>query len=154
MSTVGFSKNNSTIKNGVVYNSSINMNGGVIISHGTPTSPLEVANKAYVDSVSSTGIPVINISLSGVVWTQILISQSGDFTISVKNMITNGPSAKFSLSKNEPSRQAAIIRHTSCAGLITEERLEIRWLPNDGIDLRKNKPGYDGTYQIKYIEND
>jgi hypothetical protein len=36
--------------------------------------------------------------------------------------------------------------------LTTEERIELRWLPNSGIEVRKNKTGYDGTYTIKYIE--
>lgn len=153
MSIVGFSKSNSKIENGNIYNSKIDMNSGIITNHNTPILGTDVVNKNYCDSRSIPSIPSINISLSGTVWTTILLDQDGDFEISVKNMISGGPSARFMLSKNDASRQASIIRVTSCAGVTTEERLEIRWLANDGIDLRKNKPNYDGTYLVKYISN-
>lgn len=154
MTSVGFSKSNSTIKNGAIICSTVDMCGNVITSHGTPIAPTDVPNKAYVDAATASGIPTINISLAGTAWTQILIFQSGTFNISVKNMVTNGPSATFDIAKNEATRQPAITRNISCAGLTTEERLEIRWVPSTGIELRKNKVGYDGTYQIKYIAND
>ena len=154
MASVGFSKSNSTIINGVISSSTVDMDGGVITSHGTPISPTDVPNKAYVDAVSAASIPSLNVNLSGVSWVEILTGQTGIFSITVKNMITNGPSASFSIAKNEATRQAAITRNNSCAGLTTEERLEIRWLPSTGIELRKNKIGYDGTYRVQYLEND
>lgn len=153
MTTVGFSRSNSKIENGIVYNSNIDMNGGVISNHNIPVIGTDVVNKNYCDSKSSSTIPTININLSSTNWTQILLDQVGDFEISVKNMISGGPCAKFLVSKNESSRQASLVRVTSCAGISTEERLEIRWYPYDGIDLRKNKVNYDGTYLVKYISN-
>jgi hypothetical protein len=154
MSTVGFSKSNSTIKNGVILKSIIDMNGSVITSHGTPVADTDVPNKAYVDASSSSGIPSLNITLSSTSWTSVSVLETGDFTVSIKNMVSGGPSGNFLLTKNESSRQASIIRNSSSAGLTTEERLEMIWPINDGIYLRKNKTGYDGTYQIKYISND
>ena len=153
MSIVGFSRSNSKVENGNIYNSKIDMNGGIITNHNIPINGTDVVNKNYCDSRSSSSIPSFNTSLSGIIWTNILLDQDGDFEISVKNMIPGGPCAKFILSKNEPSRQASIVRVTSCAGITTEERLEIRWLANDGIDIRKNKPNYDGTYLVKYVSN-
>jgi hypothetical protein len=154
MATVGFQKSNSTIQNGRILSSSIDMDGGVISNHALPVAGTDVANKNYVDASSGSGVPSINISLSGVAWTEILLDQEGDISISVKNSITNGPSARFILSKNEPGREASISRLNSCAGTTSEERLEIRWSINDSIELRKNGTNYDGTYVIKYILND
>ena len=155
-----FSNTNSRIKNGSIYSSTIDMgttggSTGVITNHGTPVTGLDVVNKAYCDNNNNSGIPSFNITLSGQTWNNILpTTYEGDITLSVKNSVSNGPSARFSLCKSEASRQASIIRWNSMAGLTTEERLEVRWLANSGIEIRKNGPGYDGSYTIKYILND
>ena len=151
-----FSNTNSRIRNGSIYTTTIDMGNGVITTHGTPVSGLDVVNKDYCDNNNSgSSIPSFNITLSGQTWNNILpTTYEGDITLSVKNSVSNGPSARFSLCKSEASRQASIIRWNSMAGLTTEERLEVRWLANSGIEIRKNGPGYDGSYTIKYILND
>lgn len=149
----GFSKSNSRIENGSLANTSIDMNNKIITTHGTPVSGLDVVNKNYCDGNRGSSVPFFNITLSGVSWTSVFLTQQGLFDITVRNSMTGGPCAKFEVSKNDPSRNASIIRWNSCAGTTTEERLEIRWLPNNGIDIRKNKTGYDGTYTVKYIDS-
>lgn len=152
MSQIGFGNSNSIIKSGRIHDSDIDMNGKVITNHNLPVNGTDVANKNYVDS--HTGIISLNITLSGIASTAIILSTSGDFEISVKNIITNGPSAKFFATKNDPSRQAAIQRFTSAAGTTTNERLNLFWPIGDYIYISKDGVQYDGTYSIKYIGND
>ena len=131
------------------------MSNGVITTHGTPVSGLDVVNKDYCDANITKTIPYIDITLSGQTWNEILpLILDGDIEISVKNIVLSGPSAKFALCKSEAPRQASIIRWSSMAGDTTEERLKIRWLPNTGIELRKDGNGYDGVYRVKYILNE
>lgn len=154
-SIFGFSKSNSRIQNGSIINSSIDMQNGVITNHGVPTSNTDVVNKFYCDNNSNNVIPSFNITLTSNLWTtDVFIAQEGLFKITVRNGMSGGPCASFEVAKNHPSRGASIIRNSSGAGIIAEERLEIRWLPNSGIDLRKNGPNYDGTYTISYIHSE
>lgn len=128
------------------------MSGGVITNHGTPVNSNDVVNKSYVDSLSS-GIPTVTVTLTGTAYTTILAQQYGDFYISVKNLVSNGPSATFIINKSEASRETTYTRFSSSAGLGTMERLDLRWLPNSGVELRKTNTGYDGQYRVQYILN-
>ena len=154
-SIFGFSKSNSKIQNGSVYDSAIDMQNRIITNHGVPTSNTDVVNKFYCDNNSNNVIPSFNITLTSNLWTtDVFLSQEGLFKITVKNGMSGGPCASFEVAKNHPSRGASIIRHSSGAGILGEERLEIRWLPNSGIDLRKTGTNYDGTYIVTYIQNE
>jgi len=142
---------NGSVINSSISNSSINMNGEVITSHGSPVNPNDVVNKAYVDSLAS-GIPQIDINLNSVNFTEILPTVlSGELSIFIKNLVSGGPSASFQLSKSESSRFPSYIRTSSSSGISTNERLEMKWDPNSGVELRKNGVNYDGQYRIKYI---
>jgi len=153
-SIFGFSNNNSKIQRGVIYDSSIDMQSRIIINHGVPSNNTDVVNKFYCDNNSNNVIPSFNITLLGTLWTtDVFLAQEGLFKINVRNGMSGGPCASFEVSKNHPSRGASILRNTSGAGLTTEERLEIRWLPSSGIDIRKTGSNYDGTYTINYIDN-
>lgn len=145
---------NSKVKNSSITESTIDMDGGVITNHGIPINGTDVVNKDYVDSATGTGIPTVTITLSGTSFVTILSEQKGDIFISVKNIITNGPSASFQLSKSEASKQSSYVRMSSSAGLNTQEKLDIRWSPNSGIELKKTGVNYDGDYKVKYILND
>lgn len=136
---------------GKITNSTIDMNGDVITNHGTPTNGTDVVNKDYVDS-STGGVPSISVTLTGTNFTTILSAQSGVFQIYIKNVVTDGPSGAFSLCKSEATRETSFFRFASSPGATTEERLDIRWSPNSGIELRKTGVNYDGDYNIKYIE--
>jgi hypothetical protein len=152
-SIFGFSKSNSRIQNGSIINSSIDMQNRVIVNHALPVSNGDVVNKLYCDANSNNVIPSFNITLSGTLWTtDVFIAQEGVYKVTVKNGMSGGPCAQFELSKNHPSRGASIIRNSSGAGITTEERLEVRWLPTNGIDIRKTGVNYDGTYTVTYID--
>jgi len=154
-SIFGFSKSNSKIQNGSIYDSAIDMQNRIITNHGVPTTNNDVVNKFYCDSNSNNVIPSFNITLTSTLWTtDVFLAQEGLFKIIVKNGMSGGPCASFEVAKNHPSRGASIVRYSSGAGLLGEERLEIRWLPNSGIDIRKNGTNYDGTYTITYIANE
>jgi hypothetical protein len=150
-----FSCSNSRIQNGSVFSSDIDMDTGVITNHGTPVAGTDVVNKDYCDGNTTSSIPVITITLLAQTWNNILPTVlDGEVSISIKNVVLFGPCARFTLCKNEQSRQASIVRWSSTAGITTEERLEVRWQPNTGIEVRKNGNGYDGDYNVKYILNE
>lgn len=130
------------------------MNGQVITNHGTPTNPLEVANKQYVDSVSGGGgggIPVTTVNLIDQNYTLVLNTLSGSLLILVKNLVSGGPSATFLASKSESYMEASISRLTTSSGNASNERLRIKWDINSGISLRKTGNNYNGQYYVKYI---
>lgn len=142
---------NGKVNNSSITNSSIDMNGGVITGHGGPVNGTDVVNKDYVDNTLIGGIPTTTITLTGITFSLIIGDQSGSLLLLIKNLIPNGPSATFLLSKSEPGREPSISRFTSSDGLGTNEKLDVRWLPNSGIQLRKTGMNYNGQYRIKYI---
>lgn len=144
---------NGQILNSSISSSSIDMNNSVIINHNTPVNGTDVVNKDYVDNSVSNGVSTILINLSGTAYTTILSDTEGDIYISVKNIVTGGPSASFQLSKSDQLKHMHYIRMSSSAGTSTEERLNIRWEPSSNIELRKTGLNYDGQYRIKYIKN-
>jgi len=126
------------------------MNSQVITSIGTPVNSSDSVPKNYVDNLIA--IKIIN--LTGTNYTTILPNTSGDLTISVVSLVTNGPCGKFFVCKSNPNNvEANITRINSSAGTTSLEKLQIRWLPNSGIELYKTGNGYDGQYRIKYISN-
>ena len=144
----------SIISNSSITTSSIDMNGGVITSGGTPINPGDLVTKQYADSLTSTGsgIPTSVITLTDTNYTNILPTVlNGTIQLFIKNIISGGPSGSFNLSKSEAIRDTSYTRNSSSAGITTSERLEIRWLPNTCIELRKTGDNYNGTYSIKYI---
>ena len=146
---------NSKINNSSISNSSISMNGNIITLHGMPVVSSDVANKQYVDSLFSANFLTNTLFLVSTNWTPINPPiLSGQLRVSVKNSILNGPSASFDLTKSTNSTGASITRSSSLAGTNTHERLEIRWLPNTTIEMRKTGVGYNGSYNIKIYLNE
>ncbi|CAK0773759.1 hypothetical protein CCP3SC1AL1_690003 [Gammaproteobacteria bacterium] len=152
MSLPGYHKSNACIVDGEIHNSSIDMDGGVITNHGTPVDPLDVVNLAYLDTLEA-NLPSVIITLTGTAYTTILNVLRGTYTISVTNIIVDGPCATFMISKNQSNRYPSFMRLNSHAGETTLERLELQWNPTSGIQLKKNGPAYDGTYKIVYLAN-
>lgn len=148
---------NSTVSNSTITTSSIDMNGAVITNGGTPVNPGDLVNKAYADalviSASGSVISTVTVTLSGTTYTTVIGNTSGSFIISVKNVISGGPCATFTTSKNDPSQFSNNVRTTSSAGLNTYERLNIQWPVNGGIQIHKTGTHYDGTYTCKIISN-
>ena len=151
MSFPAFSKTNSIIENGRVLSSTIDMNNNVITNIGTPSAGGDSVNKTYCDANSTAGIPSLNITLTGTNWNTILANTLGSFDILVANSVIGGPTAKFTILKSESTRHASIQRWGATHGTSSLERLEIRWLPGTGIELRKNGTGHDGLYKVRYF---
>lgn len=147
-----FSKNNSIIQNGQIMSSKIDMDSERITSLADPIAGSDAVSKTYCDLNSANGIPTISVSLTSNSWTMILMDTIGTFDILISNVVSGGPCAKFTIAKNNPSRNASIQRWNSCSGNTTNERLELRWLPSTGIEIRKNGVNYDGSYKIRYLK--
>jgi hypothetical protein len=149
------SHSNAFVDEGRVYNSSIDMVTGIITIHLDPINDLDVANKRYVDNNSGGGGggTSINVILTGTGYTDIILQTEGSFVVSVKNTMSNGPSASFMISKSSPTRGCSVTRVTSCSGDSTYEKLDIKWDSNDYIKLHKTGSSYDGTYKVVYFSN-
>ena len=123
----------------------ISMGGNVVTNVATPISAADSANKQYVDDRVNL---VILVTLSGTSYSEITSMTSGSIYINVKNIVSGGPSATFSISKNGASNSASPARFTSNAGTDTYERLSIKWGPNSGLMLRKSGANYNGVYKV------
>ena len=149
--------NNSTVSSSVISTSSINtssidMGGLVITNEGLPVNPSDSANKAYVDSVTGDIIRV-SVTLTNTLFTTISTNLSGSYIITIKNIVTNGPSAIFVISKSETSRYPSASRLTSNPGFISNERLKIIWPPNGYLQIQKDGNNYNGLYSVKILIN-
>lgn len=131
--------------------STIDMDNQKITSVADPTAVLDAVNKQYCDQNSANGIPTLTVTLTGTNWNIILADTFGVFDIIISNIVVGGPTAKFTIMKPESNRNASVQRWGSNAGTTTFERLEMRWLPSTGIELRKNGNGHDGNYKVRYL---
>ena len=153
---------NSTIGNNLIYDSQIRTtnidmsatNGSylTIVNHAYPINTHDVAIKGYVDSlVTQLGVNTGNVSLTSTINTRLTNILSGSFVVTITNIILNGPSAVFHITKNEQSQAAHIVRTVACPGASSNTTLFITWPANDGIYLNKNGSDYDGGYQYKIL---
>jgi hypothetical protein len=140
--------NNSAITTSSITTSSLDMNMQRITSVQNPINPQDAATKWYVDGL---GVHIIDINLTATNFSVISPFLKGAYTITITNIILNGPAATFSVSKNEIGQPGHVVRTTSSPGLLTYESLRIRWLPNTGIEIQKTGTNYDGTYRVKLI---
>ncbi len=142
----------STVSSSAINSSTIDMNAGVITSHGNPVNQTDVVNKQYVDNLT---FPLIQYQVALFDTTPSIINAnvSGTFLITVKNRVTNGPSATFHISKNESTNEAAITRPTHCPGKTSGETLLITWPIGSPILLHKTDMSYNGLYNIISIAN-
>jgi hypothetical protein len=149
-----------TIKEGsvdssAITNSTIDMNNGVITTHGTPINSLDVVNKNYID----TRIKTFTLTLAGTNYTSIVLPPStqlltGNFYISVNYISSaNGPNATFFINKSDQTAVGTIFRVSSSAGKTTLERLMINWPSNSTPSIHKTGTQYNGTYQIVVLTN-
>ena len=144
---------NSRIQNSIITTTSIDMNDTVITNHGTPINPTDVVNKNYVDTLVGASANAFNITLTGTSYTLVTSILSGTIRVYIKNLVTNGPSAIFDLTKSSNTMTPSQTRITSSAGLGTLERLVMRWNPGSGLEVKKTNVNYDGLYfvRIDYI---
>lgn len=113
-----------------------------------PINTQDAATKKYVDDL---GIVITDITLSSTNNTLISNYAKGSYIITISNLILNGPSGIFHITKNETVREAHIVRTVASPGYGTNIFLELSWPPNSGILLKKTGPNYDGTYKIKIM---
>ncbi len=143
------------IRNSSITTSSIDMNSGVITSHGTPIADTDVVNKLYIDN----RIRTYTINLTGTSPSNLIIPPStnilkGDLTISIISISSpGGPSAKFFLSKSHQSLEGSVHRISTSAGFTTQERLRIEWNSASTPVVYKTGINYDGVYQVFLIPN-
>lgn len=113
-----------------------------------PILDQDAATKFYVDAL---GISIQNYTLSNTLGSLISTNLSGSFVITVKNLILNGPSAIFNITKNEQGICGQVVRTAAAPGTGTYVTLDISWPSNSGIILFKNGPQYDGSYKVKIM---
>lgn len=146
------SVNNTIITSSAISTSSIDMlntsgNYQNITNAASPINPHDVAIKLYVDNL---GISINNITLISTTGTLISTNLTGSFVITVTNLILNGPSAIFNITKNNSNNLAHIVRTVMTPGT-NRVTLNINWPVNSGIILYKDKSTFDGSYAIKIM---
>lgn len=137
-----------SIGNSSITTSSLDMNLANITSVKDPVNNQDAATKKYVDDL---GITIAVYTLNGLSNTTISTSQKGSFVIKVENLILNGPSGVFNVSKSEAARDGHCVRISAAPGYNTTTTLLVSWPPNSGILLRKTGSGFDGTYRVKIM---
>lgn len=149
---------NSTTTNNIITLSSISTsqidmlsssgNYQNITNAAMPINPHDVAIKLYVDNL---GIRINDFTLTNTIGTLISSDNSGSFVITVTNLISNGPSATFHITKNTPSSCGHIVRQTLSPGLNSLTTLDIIWPTFSGPILRKSDNNYNGSYRVKMM---
>lgn len=149
---------NSSISNNIITTSQIRTctidmlstsgNYQNIINVKNPILNQDAATKSYVDAL---GITIQNYTLSNTLGSLISTDLSGSFVITVKNLVLNGPSAVFNITKNEQNICGQVVRTSAAPGTGTRITLNINWPNNSGIFLFKNGPQFDGSYKVKIM---
>lgn len=149
---------NSTVTNNIITQSTISTsridmldtagNYQNITNVATPINPHDAVIKQYVDDLN---IRLKNYDLIGTTGTVLTNDLSGSFVITITNLVMNGPSATFHITKNTPSVCGHIIRHTLSPGLDFYTTLNIKWPTFSGPILSKNNNSYDGSYRVKIM---
>lgn len=148
---------NSTIGNTIIQQSSIRTSSiDMLDSSGSyqnitsvadPSGQYDAANKRYVDSIGVRG----SFDLVGTTATLISGNIKGSYLIMVTNLVLNGASATFVVTKNESSNVAQVNRTSMCPGYNSFTALNIIWPIGEGIYLQKSDSYYDGSYYVKII---
>lgn len=138
----------SSIGNCAITTSTLDMNFKNITSVADPINYSDAATKRYVDDL---GIVISVVSLSGTSPSLISNNLKGSYVITISNLVLNGPSAVFNVTKSESTQHAHIARTVASPGQASRTLLKISWPPNSGIYLSKTESAYDGSYRVKFI---
>lgn len=149
---------NSTATNNVITRSAISRSSIDMLDHlgnyqnitnvATPINPNDAVIKKYVDDL---GIRLKDYNLLNTTGTLLTNDTGGSFVVTVTNLVSDGPSATFHITKNTPSICGHVVRHTLSPGLGSLTTLDIKWPQNSGPILVKSNDSYDGTYRVKIM---
>ncbi len=139
---------NASIGNCNITTSTLDMNLQNITNVNDPVNNQDAATKKYVDNLD---ISITNINLTGTSTSVISSSLKGSFIIKVENLVLNGPSGVFNVTKSEALRDGHCNRISASPGYNTNITLRVSWPPNSGILLFKTGNDFDGSYKIKII---
>ena len=144
---------NVTLSNSMITKSSIDMLDSAgslqrITNVQDPVNNQGVATKQYIDNLT---IKVFQVTLNGIIDTIISNELYGTRTVYITNIITNGPCATFTISKNNASKQPHVSRLNASKGTNSNIYLTISWNVNSGITIRKTDTMYDGLYLVKIV---
>ena len=119
-----------------------------ITSVANPINAQDAATKLYVDNLD---IVISNVTLTGTNTTTISNYVKGSYVITISNLVLNGPSGIFHVTKSESSQNAHIVRTVATPGYITNVFLDVTWPKNSGILLSKTGSNYNGSYRVKVM---
>lgn len=149
---------NSSITNNIITSSTISQssldmldvsgNYQNITNVAIPINPHDAVIKQYVDDLN---IRVKNYDLIGTTGTLLTNDLSGSFVLTITNLVMDGPSASFHITKNSPGICGHIVRHTLSPGITSLTTLNIIWPAYSGPILIKNNNSYDGSYRVKIM---
>lgn len=137
-----------TIGNCSISTSSLDMNNQNITSVKDPVQQQDAATKQYVDDL---GIRFNETTLNGTTPNVIFDDKTGSFIVTITNIIIDGPSGIFHVTKNRQGSESHIVRTVAAPGWSTNTLLQITWPPNSGILLSKTDNNYNGQYRIKIM---
>ena len=116
--------------------------------------PSDAASRAFVEDAIHTTMQTrfsgIEVTLEDNEFKEITPLRPGSYLITITPLFEGGPSATYTVSKSSTVSSANIVKISSAPGQDTEETLELQWLPNEKMKVRKTGPFHDGQYLVDF----